>query len=279
MKIIYQGEEGSNSHIACTHVFPGEEHIACETFREALAQVSKGSVDRAMIALENSIAGRVTDVHVLLPETGLKIIGEYFLPIRHALMSVEGATLKTIKEVYSHEMALNQCGKFLSEHNFRAMRFADTAGAAKLISEAEDNTIAALAPPDAAKLYGLHILENDAGDAANNTTRFVIMGRENDTASVSIETSMMAFVFKVRNIPAALYKALGGFATNGVNMTKLESYQLRATFNATQFYAEIEGHPDEQGVQLAMEELSHFTESIDILGVFEANAYRKTLEN
>lgn len=273
--IAYQGEPGANSHIACREAFPGYTPLPCATFEDVMAAVEDARADLAMIPVENTIAGRVGDIHHLLPGTKLHIVGEYYLPIRFQLMALPGAGLKEIRAARSHIMALGQCRDFLREHGIAPVMTADTAGAARQVSERGDTNLAAIAPRLAAEVYGLEILAEDIEDAAHNTTRFVIMAREpldSDPGEASMKT---AFLFEVRNIPAALYKALGGFATNGVNMTKLESYQVGGAFRATQFYAEIEGHPNERPVQLALEELGFFSAMVKILGVFPA-AYHET---
>ena len=273
-RIAYQGEPGANSHIACNEVRPGMEPVPCATFEEVLSSVERGDADLAMIPVENTIAGRVGDIHHLLPGTSLQIIGEHFMPIRFQLMALPGAPITAIRKAHSHIMALGQCRRFLREHGIEAVIAADTAGAARIVAELGDPTIAAIAPELAAEVYGLEILARDIEDAAHNTTRFVLMAREPLDFEPDERTAVTAFVFQVRNIPAALYKAMGGFATNGVNMTKLESYQIDGAFTATQFYAEVEGHPNERPVQLALEELGFFSTSLKILGVFPGDPVR-----
>ena len=267
-RIAYQGEPGANSHIACKEVHPEMEPMACRTFEDCFAAVERGEAELAMIPVENTIAGRVGDIHHLLPNTDLQIIGELYLPIRFQLMVQPGTPLSEIRQAKSHIMALGQCRNFLRQHGIESVAAADTAGAAQEVARSPDNSIAAIAPRLAAEVYGLEIIAEDVEDAAHNTTRFVIMSRdplELDSISGPAKT---AFLFEVRNIPASLYKVLGGFATNGVNMTKLESYMVGGSFSATQFYAEIEGHPDERPVQLALEELGFFSRYLKILGVF-----------
>lgn len=246
----------------------------CDTFEEALAAVKDGEARLAMIPIENSVAGRVADIHHLLPGSGLYIIGEHFLPIRFQLMGVKGATLDGLKSVQSHVMALGQCRKLIAKMKLRAVVGADTAGSARQIAEAGDVTRSALAPALAADIYGLEILKRDVEDAAHNTTRFIIMAAEPDDAEPEDGPVVTSFIFKVRNVPAALYKAMGGFATNGVNMTKLESYQVGGSFNATQFYADVEGHPSSRNVRLALEELEFFCSELKILGVYKASPFR-----
>ncbi len=272
--IVFQGEPGANSHIACRDAFPDMLERPCDTFEEALNAVKEGEARLGMIPIENSVAGRVADIHHLLPDSGLYIIGEYFLPIRFQLMSVKGAKLDGLNSVQSHVMALGQCRKLIRELRLKAVVGADTAGSARQIAELGDPTRAALAPELAAEIYGLEILKRDVEDAAHNTTRFVILAKEPDDAEPEDGPVITSFIFKVRNVPAALYKAMGGFATNGVNMTKLESYQVGGSFNATQFYADIEGHPASRNVRLALEELQFFCSELKILGVYPASPFR-----
>lgn len=273
-KIVFQGEPGANSHIACADVYPDYEAVPAPTFEDCFQAIARGDVDLAMIPIENSLAGRVADIHHLLPDSGLHIIGEYFLPIRFQLMALKGATLETIKTVESHVHALGQCRRILREHGYRAVVAGDTAGAARVISETDDLTRAALAPRFAAEIYGLDILAENVEDAAHNTTRFVILSREPQPAARGEGPVITTFVFRVRNIPAALYKALGGFATNGINMTKLESYQLDGRFSATRFYVDVEGHPEDTGLTNALEELAFFSAELRILGVYPAAPFR-----
>lgn len=273
-KIAYQGEPGANSHIACNETFPNMEPVACKTFEDVMAMAERGDADLAMIPVENTIAGRVGDIHHLLPGTSLHMIGEHFMPIRFQLMALPGVPLEEIRTAHSHIMALGQCRRFLREHGVDAVIAADTAGAARIVRDLGDRSVAAIAPELAAEVYGLDILARNIEDADHNTTRFVIMAREPVEHDVIEGKTVTAFLFQVRNIPASLYKAMGGFATNGVNMTKLESYQIDGSFTATQFYAEIEGHPDERPVQLALEELGFFSTSLKIIGVFPAHPDR-----
>ncbi len=273
-KIAYQGERGSNSHIACLDVYPDLEPVAYRTFEDAFAAAEGAQVDLAMIPVENTIAGRVGDIHHLLPSTSLHMIGEHLMRIRFQLMGVKGAEIGDIKRAYSHVMALGQCRQYLREREIIAVTAADTAGAARLVAERGDTRAAAIAPSLAAEVYGLDILAWDIEDAAHNTTRFLIMAPKPLDIEPGDEKMVTAFLFQVRNIPSALYKTLGGFATNGVNMTKLESYQIEGSFSASQFYAEIEGHPDQRPVQLALEELGFFSTSLKILGVYPAHPGR-----
>ena len=276
-KIVFQGEPGANSHIACREAYPGCEAVPCPTFEDALAVVASGQADLGMIPIENSVAGRVADIHHLMPTSGLHIVAEWFLPIRNQLMAPPGARLGDIRTVESHIMALGQCRNFLRKLGVRTMVGADTAGSAREVAERGDKTRAAIASRLAAEIYGLDILAEDIEDESHSTTRFIVLSREDKRVTPGNGLIITTFVFEVRNIPAALYKALGGIATNGVNMTKLESYQLGGSFNATQFYADIEGHPEERHVRLALEELQFFTTHMRILGVYPAHAYRKQL--
>ena len=273
-RIAYQGEPGANSHLACTEAFPDFEPVPYPTFEDALAAVKSGEAGCAMIPIENSVAGRVADIHHLLPDAGLYITGEHFLRVHHQLMAKPGATLATIKSVMSHTQALGQCRNTLRQLGLKAIPEADTAGSARLVAESNDPSLAALAPHLAAEIYGLDILKSDVEDEAHNTTRFVILACEPDDAEPEDGIVVTTFIFRVRNVPAALYKALGGFATNNVNMTKLESYQTEGTFNATMFFADIEGHPVERKVQLALEELSFFSTELKVLGTYLASPYR-----
>lgn len=272
--VAYQGEPGANSHLACREVFPDLETLACPTFEDALAAVKSGEVRHAMIPIENSVAGRVADIHHLLPGADLYIVGEHFLRVRHQLMALPDASLDTVKRVMSHTQALGQCRNTLRKLGLKPVPEADTAGSARMVSEAGDLSLAAIASTLAAEIYGLKILKADVEDEKHNTTRFVILDAEPDDAEPGDGDVITTFLFRVRNVPAALYKALGGFATNGVNMTKLESYQTEGTFNATMFFADIEGHPAERPVQLALEELSFFSSEVRLLGTYPASPYR-----
>ena len=273
-RIAYQGEPGANSHLACREAYPGLEAVACPTFEDALLAVKSGEARLAMIPIENSVAGRVADIHHLLPDADLYIVGEHFLRVRHQLMAAPGASLKTIKRALSHTQALGQCRRKLHELGLKPVPEADTAGSARMVQEAKNPELAAIASSLAAEIYGLQILAGDIEDEVHNTTRFVVLSAEPDDAEPGEGPVITTFIFQVRNIPAALYKALGGFATNGVNMTKLESYQLEGTFNATMFYADIEGHPAETMVQLALRELAFFSSMVKVLGTYPASPYR-----
>ncbi|MEZ0212596.1 MAG: prephenate dehydratase [Xanthobacteraceae bacterium] len=275
--VVFQGEPGANSHIACREVYPDFEPVPCATFEDAFAAIQNGEADLGMIPIENSVAGRVADIHHLMPTSGLNIVGEFFLPLSHQLMAVKGASLATVKTAQSHVMALGQCRNIIRKLGLKAVVGADTAGSARQIAEAGDLTRAAIASRLAAEIYGLDIIAENIEDEAHNTTRFIILSREADWAPANNGPTVTTFVFRVRNVPAALYKAMGGFATNGVNMTKLESYQLDGEFFATQFYADVEGHPDDRPVKLALEELAFFSKELRILGVYPAHSYRVAL--
>ncbi|MGB7433063.1 MAG: prephenate dehydratase [Ahrensia sp.] len=275
-KIAFQGEPGANSDSACRDMFPAMEPLPCPTFEDAFKALEDGAADLAMIPIENTIAGRVADIHYLLPNSDLHIVGEYFLPIHFHLMVLRGASRDQIKTVHSHVHALGQCRNIIRANGWKPVVAGDTAGAAKLVAEQGDASMAALAPPLAASMYGLDVLEERVEDHDNNVTRFVVLSREPSALKRhGDEPIMTTFVFRVRNIPAALYKAMGGFATNGINMTKLESYQLGGAFTATQFYADIEGHPDDENVKLAFEEIGFFTDYFRIVGVYKAASNRQ----
>ena len=269
-RISFQGESGANSDMACQNMFPSMEPLPCPTFEDAFNALEAGKAELAMIPIENTIAGRVADIHHLLPTSKLQIIGEYFLPIRFQLMVIPGTKMEAIKSVHSHVHALGQCRKIIRKHRWKAVVEGDTAGAARVVAEIGDKSMAALAPRLAASLYGLEIIQENVEDTENNVTRFIVLSRDKRwaTRNAPEDVMMTSFVFNVRNVPAALYKAMGGFATNGVNMTKLESYQLGGEFTATQFYAEIEGHPEDKNVALALEELTFFSKEVRILGVY-----------
>jgi len=276
--IAFQGEPGANSDTACRNVHPDFEPLPCPTFEDAFNAVETGKAALAMIPIENTIAGRVADIHHLLPESKLHIVGEYFLPIHFDLMVLPGVRIEQVKTVHSHIHALGQCRKYIRKRRWKPVVAGDTAGAARFIRDEGDPSAAALAPPLAAKLYGLDTLEKNVEDQENNITRFVVLSKGREWAAAGSAPKMMTtFVFRVRNIPAALYKAMGGFATNGVNMTKLESYQLGGKFFATQFYADIEGHPDDIAVARALDELRFFSRDMRIVGVYPAHSFRETL--
>ncbi len=274
-RIAFQGELGANSHEACRTYFPDYEAVPRATFEDAFEAVKSGDCELGMIPVENSIAGRVADVHHLLPSSGLKIIGERFKPIRFQLMANRGVRLEDVKTVASMPIALGQCRKLLRRLKVATEAAGDTAGAARALAQSPDPTRAVIAPALAAEIYDLEILVRDVEDERHNTTRFLVMTAEAEPPRPPFtEQCLTSFVFRVRNVPAALYKAMGGFATNGVNMTKLESYMENGAFSATMFYSEVEGRPEDRGLALAFEELSFFCERFEILGVFPADAFR-----
>jgi prephenate dehydratase len=273
-RIAYQGEPGSNSHMVCRQAYPDWDYIACASFEDVFAVVEGGDAELAMIPIDNSIAGRVADIHHFLPTSGLHIIGEHFLRIQFSLLGVPGASLDSIRTVHSHVHALGQCRKVIRQHGLTAVISGDTAGAAREVAEAADPSMAAISPPLAAEIYGLEVLQSDVEDEDHNTTRFVVLSPELVRAPRDRGPVVTSFIFNVRNLPAALYKALGGFATNGVNMTKLESYMVGGHFAATQFLAEVDGHPDDTPVRNALEELAFFTTEIKVLGVYPASPAR-----
>ncbi|MEI2686704.1 MAG: prephenate dehydratase [Cypionkella sp.] len=272
-RIAFQGELGAYSHQACQQARVDMTAVPCVTFEEVIDRTVTGDVDLGMLAVENSTYGRVADVHRLLPQSGLHIVDEAFVRVHVNLLGVPGAALAQIKEAHGHVVILPQCTGFLRAHNIRGVVSSDNARAAREVAQARDPSKAALASELAASIYGLDILAPAIEDQANNTTRFLVMARAPDL-SRRADQMMTTFVFRVRNIPAALYKAMGGFATNGVNMTKLESYMVGGSFTATEFYADIEGHPEDANVQLAMEELRYFTSQLTVLGVYPADRRR-----
>ncbi len=274
-KISYQGEPGANSHLAAREAYPDYESVAYPTFEDALAAVKAGEARYAMIRSRIRSRGGSRTSIICCPNAGLYIIGEHFLRVRHQLMAKPGASLSSIRRVMSHTQALGQCRATLRSLGLKPVPEADTAGSARLVSESDDLSTAAIASRLAAEIYGLEILKSDVEDQDHNTTRFIILAKEPDDAEPGDGPVMTTFLFRVRNVPAALYKALGGFATNGVNMTKIESYQEEGTFNASRFFADIEGHPVDRPVQLALEELSFFSTQTQILGTYLASPYRK----
>lgn len=278
-RVVFQGEPGSYSHLAAREALPHCEAVAAPTFEDAFTALRSEAVDLGMIPIENSLHGRIADIHYLLPESPLYILAEHFHRVRHQLMAVPGATLSSITTVVSQEPALGQCRNIVRELGLKRQLWADTAGAARHVAEVKDRTLAAVASRLAAEIHGLNILRNDVEDATHNVTRFLILSREPEYAKAGSGPVITTMIFRVRNVPAALYKAMGGFATNGVNLTKLESYQLEGSFNATQFFADMEGHPDERPMMLALEELKFFTSSLKILGAYPAHPFRQTLKS
>jgi len=272
-RIAFQGEPGAYSHQACHTARPHLEALPCPTFEAVIEAVSSGAAEQAMLPVENTTYGRVADIHRLLPQSGLHIVDEAFVRVHINLLGVPGATIADVREAWSHLVLLPQCARFLRENGIAGRVSTDNARAARDVAERGDRTQAALASELAGEIYGLDVLARHIEDHDSNTTRFLIMAREPDMTRRA-DHMMTTFVFRVRNIPAALYKAMGGFATNGVNMTKLESYMIDGSFTATQFYADIEGHPDDRNVQLALEELEYFTSYLKVLGTYPADPAR-----
>ena len=272
--IAFQGHPGAYSHLACREFFAEMTPLPCADFEAAFDAVRDGRARLAMIPIDNSVAGRVADIHRMLPDSGLHIIGERFLRVNHHLLAPRGASLRTIKRVHSHVHALGQCHRFLRENGLQPIVHADTAGAAADIAAKGDQTEAAIASELAGEVYGLKSIRANIEDAEHNTTRFVVMSRKPARPKLGDGPVVTSFIFRVRNVPAALFKALGGFATNGVNMTKLESYMVGGDFVATQFYADIEGDPREEAVRFALEELAFFTHEVRILGTYPADPFR-----
>src|ERR1700761_6384107 len=275
-RIAFQGEPGAYANLAAREAVPHAQAVPQPTFEDAIEAARRGDTDLAIIPVENSLIGRIADIHHLLPDSGLHIVGEHFLPIHHQLLGLKDAALEGIKSLYSQAPALAQARNIVRERKLVTHNWYDTAGSAKHVAELKDPTAAALASSLAGELYGLKVLAHDVEDEHHNMTRFLIMSREREDAPNNGRV-VTSFVFRVRNVPAALYKAMGGFATNGVNMTKLESYQLDGSSNATQFYADIEGHPDDRNVKLALEELAFFTSKLTVLGIYPGHKLRDEL--
>ncbi len=273
-RIAFQGEPGAYSHQACRQARPNHEAVPCKTFEDVIELCRTGEADLAMLPVENSTYGRVADIHSLLPGSGLYIVDEAFVRVHINLLAVPGTPMSAVRQAMSHTVLLGQCRGFLRAHGLVAVTGADTAGSAKIVAERGDPALGALASELAGEIYGLDVLARQIEDQSNNTTRFLVMSREADHSRRGAGPMMTTFTFRVRNIPAALYKALGGFATNGVNMTKLESYMVGGSFTATEFYADIEGHPDDAPVQRALEELRYFTTQLTVLGVYPADRQR-----
>jgi prephenate dehydratase len=269
-KIAFQGVLGAYSHQACFEAYPNAEVLPFNTFQGAIEAVKNGTADLAMLPVENSTYGRVADIYQLLPDSGLHIIGEHYVRVHINLLGVKGSSLTDIRSAMSHTVLLGQCRDFLTKHKIEPVVGVDTAGSAEIVADIGEKSQAALASELAGDIYGLDVLARHIEDQSNNTTRFLVMSPTPVTPKASSDEIKTTFVFRVKNIPAALYKAMGGFATNSVNMVKLESYMLDGSFTATQFYADIIGHPDDPAVARAMEELSYFTSHIEILGVYKA---------
>ena len=274
LKVAFQGEKGAYSHLACLEVFPDADAVACSTFEEAFQLAKDNSEYKIVIPIENSLAGRVADIHYLIPKYKLQIHAEHFQQVTHNLLGIKGSKLKDIKTVRSHSQAIGQCSKMISENKIKPIISADTAGSAKFISEKKDKTDSAIASDLAAKTYGLEIIKSNVEDEVGNVTRFFIMGKDSKHPELKNKKYITSCIFKLKSIPAALYKALGGFATNGVNLCKLESFSVKNTFDQVNFYIDIEGHIEDPSLQKALEELGFHTQKLDVLGVYEAHQYR-----
>jgi len=274
IKIAFQGEKGAYSHLASLEVFPNSEIQACSTFEEVFQLASDDANYKIVIPIENSLAGRVADIHYLIPKYKLQIHAEHFQKVKHNMLAIKGAKIKDIKTVRSHSQAIGQCRKLISEYNLKAIISADTAGSAKFISEKGDKNESAIASELAAKIYNLEILKPNVEDETGNVTRFLIMGKELMHPEKKEKKYITSCIFKLKSIPAALYKALGGFATNGVNLCKLESFSVKNTFDQVNFYIDIEGHIEDSSIQKALEELGFHTQKLDVLGVYEAHSFR-----
>jgi len=273
-KVAFQGEKGAYSHLACLEVFPKAEAIGCSTFEEAFQLARDNSEYKIIIPIENSLAGRVADIHYLIPKYKLQIHAEHFQKVTHNLLGIKGSKIENIKTVRSHSQAIGQCNKMIFKNKLKPIISADTAGSAKFISEKKDKTDSAIASELAAKIYGLEIIKNKVEDEPGNVTRFFIMGKDTNHPENKEKKYITSCIFKLKSIPAALYKALGGFATNGVNLCKLESFSVKNTFDQVNFYIDIEGHIEDPSLQKALEELGFHTQKLDILGVYEAHKFR-----
>ena len=274
LKVAFQGEKGAYSHLACLEVFPNADAIACSTFEEAFKLAQHNSEYKIVIPIENSLAGRVADIHYLIPKYKLQIHAEHFQKVTHNLLGIKGSKIKDIKTVRSHSQAIGQCNKMISENKLKPIISADTAGSAKFISERKDKTDSAIASNLAAKIYGLEIIKSKVEDESGNVTRFFIMEKDTKHPEHKDKKYITSCIFKLKSVPAALYKALGGFATNGVNLCKLESFSVKNTFDQVNFYIDIEGHIEDPSLQKALEELGFHTQKFDVLGVYEAHQFR-----
>ena len=273
-KIAFQGEKGAYSHLASLEIFPNAEVKACATFEEAFQLASKNSEYKIIIPIENSLAGRVADIHYLIPKYKLQIHAEHYQKVVHNLLGVKGAKLEDVKYVRSHSQAIGQCQKIIFKNKFKSIVSADTAGSAKFVAEKKDKSESAIASALAAKIYNLDIIQTNIEDDSQNVTRFFVMGKEHKHPEFKDKKYITSCIFKLKSIPAALYKALGGFATNGVNLCKLESFAVKNTFDQVNFYIDIEGHIEEPALQKALEELGFHTQKLDVLGVYEAHQFR-----
>tara|TARA_B110001454_G_scaffold135183_1_gene125787 strand:+ start:303 stop:1166 length:864 start_codon:yes stop_codon:yes gene_type:complete len=276
IKVAFQGERGAYSHLVCNEVFPNLETKACSTFEEAFILAMEDPSYRIVIPIENSLAGRVADIHYLIPRYKLQIHAEHFQKVSHNLLGIQGSKIEDIKTVRSHTQAIGQCNKMILSQKFQPIISADTAGSAKFISQKKDKSESAIASSLAAKIYNLKILKSNVEDEVGNVTRFFIMGKDSKHPEFKDKKYITSCIFKLKSTPAALYKALGGFATNGVNLSKLESFSVKNTFDQVNFYIDIEGHIENQSLQKALEELGFHTEKLDILGVYEAHSFRFT---
>ena len=274
IKIAFQGEKGAYSHLACLEIFPNAEAFGCSTFEEAFQLAKDNSEYKIIIPIENSLAGRVADIHYLIPKYKLQIHAEHFQKVSHNLLAVRGAKIKDIKSVRSHSQAIGQCRKFINKNNLKTIISADTAGSAKYIAEKKNKSESAIASELAAKIYDLEVLQSNIEDESGNVTRFFVMGKDAKHPQLKDKKYITSCIFKLKSIPAALYKALGGFATNGINLCKLESFSVKNTFDQVNFYIDIEGHIEDPSVQKSLEELGFHTEKLDILGVYEAHPFR-----
>ena len=274
IKVAFQGEKGAYSHLACQEVFPNTEVLGCSTFEEAFQLAKDNSKYRIVIPIENSLAGRVADIHYLIPKYKLQIHAEHFQKVTHNLLGIKGSKIKDIKTVRSHSQAIGQCRKIILENKLKSIISADTAGSAKFVAEKKDKTESAIASELAAKIYNLEILKSRVEDESENVTRFFIMGNDTKHPEYKNKKYITSCIFKLKSIPAALYKSLGGFATNGVNLCKLESFSVKNTFDQVNFYIDIEGHIEDPAVQKALEELGFHTQKLDVLGVYEAHQFR-----
>ena len=276
LKVAFQGEKGAYSHLACQEIFPNVDAAPCTTFEEVFQLAKDNSEYKIVIPIENSLAGRVADIHYLIPKYKLQIHAEHFQKVTHNLLGIKGSKMKDIKIVRSHSQAIGQCSKIISDNKLKAIISADTAGSAKFIAEKKDKSESAIASGLAAKIYNLEILKTGVEDEPGNVTRFFIMGTDSKHPELKNKKYITSCIFKLKSIPAALYKALGGFATNGVNLCKLESFSVKNTFDQVNFYIDIEGHIEDPSLQKALEELGFHTEKLDVLGVYEAHRFRFT---
>ena len=274
IKVAFQGDRGAYSHLACLQIFPDAEIKACSTFEDAFRLAKENAEYKIVIPIENSLVGRVADIHYLIPKYKLQIHAEHFQKVTHNLLGIKDSKIEDVKTVRSHSHAIGQCQKIIIKNKLKAIVAADTAGSAKYISERNDKSESAIASDLAAKIYDLQILKSNIEDETGNITRFLIMGRESNHLEFKNKKYITSCIFKLKSIPAALYKALGGFATNGVNLCKLESFAVKNTFDQVNFYIDIEGHIEDPSLQKALEELGFHTQKLDILGVYEANDFR-----